>query len=147
MTITEGLIAEHKVFLGLFDQIEKLLPELSTVAEVSAIARLVQGTLEGHAENETQLAYLALDHKLAETGRLDRLHMDHEELDASLLAVHKASKPAVAKKRLQVALLAMRRHFRLEEKSIFPLIDQTLNSDTLHELGNVWLRKKQSVAV
>jgi len=143
MTITEGLRAEHHIFLQLFEQIEKLLPGLNSLSEVSAMAKLVQGTLENHASNETQLAYLVLDHKLAETGPLDRLHMDHDEIDANLLAVHDAKTSSLAKKRLQLALQATRRHFRLEEKSIFPLIERTLQPETLQELGTAWLQKQQ----
>src|ERR1039458_839528 len=68
MKITEALVAEHKIFLSVFDQIVRALPSFTTPAEVSTMARIVEGLLAGHAETETNLAYLALDHVLADNG-------------------------------------------------------------------------------
>jgi hypothetical protein len=68
MTITEALIAEHNIFLSVFDQIERGLPSLTTPPEVRTMAKIVEGLLNGHAETETNLAYLALDHVLQDEG-------------------------------------------------------------------------------
>ena len=84
MKITEALITEHRVFLSVFDQIERVLPRLTTLAEVKALAGVIEGLLEDHAETETNLAFLALDHVMHHKGQLDRLHAEHHEIDASL---------------------------------------------------------------
>ena len=141
MKITEALVAEHKIFLSVFDQIESVLPSLATPSEVRTMAKIVEGLLQGHAETETNLAYLALDHVLQDKGGLQRMHQDHHEIDDRLKRVHTAGTCAQARRLLKEALLASREHFRLEERSIFPLLEKVLHKDTLSELGKTWLRR------
>jgi len=141
MTITEALVAEHTTFLVVFDQIERALPSLATMPEVQTMARMVEGLLESHAKTETEVAYLALDHILAEHGDLNRMHQDHREIDERLRKVHSARTCAEARKLLKSALLASREHFQIEERGVFPLLEQSLQPETLAELGRAWLRR------
>jgi len=141
MKITEALIAEHSIFLAVFDQIEKALPSLSTPMEIRTMAQVVEGMLTEHAKTETDLAYLALDHALANKGRLDRMHQEHHEIDGRLNKVHAASTCSEGRRLLQGALSAAREHFRAEEKGVFPLIEKTLEPATLVDLGTAWLKR------
>ncbi len=141
MKITEALIAEHNIFLGVFDQIEHALPSLTTSAEVMTMARIVEGMLEGHAKSETNLAYLALDHVMEHNGELKRMHQDHHEIDDRLRQVHTANTCAEARRLLKTAITASREHFRGEERSVFPLLEQVLQEETLAELGQSWLER------
>ena len=141
MKITEALVAEHTIFLSLFDQIERVLPSLTTAAEVGALASVVEGMLAGHAKTETNLAYLALDHVLHDKGELKRMHQDHHEIDDQFRKVRKASTYAEARRLLQSALLASREHFRGEETSVFPVLEKKLQHETLIELGGNWLQR------
>ena len=143
MTITEALIAEHTTFLVVFDHIERVLPSLATQTEVSTMASIVEGLLESHAKTETNMAYLALDHVLANNGELKRMHQDHQEIDERLRRVHRASTCAEARRLLKAALLASREHFQLEERSLFPLLEKVLQRETLLELGRTWLQRTQ----
>jgi len=142
MTITEALVAEHTIFLSVFDQIERVLPSLATPAEVRTMATIVEGLLEGHAKTETDLAYLALDHVLEHNGELKRMHQDHHEIDDRLRKVHTANTCAEARRLLKAAILASREHFRGEERSVFPLLEQALRKDTLTDLGKNWMRRQ-----
>ena len=142
MKITEALIAEHTIFLGVFDQIERVLPSLTTPAEVRTMASIVEGLLEGHAKTETNLAYLALDHVLADNGELQRMHQDHHEIDDRLREVHTANTCAKARRLLKLAITSTREHFRGEERSVFPLLDKVLHEETLTELGQIWLQRQ-----
>jgi hemerythrin-like domain-containing protein len=142
MKITEALIAEHTIFLTVFDQIEKALPSLSTPMEIRTMAQVVEGMLKDHARAETDLAYLALDHALAHKGRLDHMHQEHHEIDDRLNRVHEARTCSEGRRLLQSALSAARDHFRAEEKGVFPLIERTLESTTLVSLGTAWLKRK-----
>ena len=141
MKITEALVAEHTIFLGVFDQIERALPSLSTPVEVSTMAKIVEGMLEGHAKSETNLAYLALDHVMEHNGELKRMHQDHHEIDDRLRKVHTASTCAEARRLLKTALAVSREHFRAEERSVFPLLERALQEDTLTELGQSWMER------
>ena len=141
MKITEILVAEHRIFLSVFDQIERALPGVTTLTEARMLARLVEGMLESHARTETELAYLALDHVLQDKGQLDRLHEEHHEIDTSLHLVHLAGDVARARLMLQTALGASRRHFAFEEQSVFPLIESALQSETLAGLAATWMQR------
>ena len=55
MKITEALIAEHGVFHGLFDQIERSVPGLKTLAELKTVASLLAATMAPHSRIEDEL--------------------------------------------------------------------------------------------
>jgi hemerythrin-like domain-containing protein len=146
MKITEALVAEHTIFLSVFDQIERVLPSLNTPAEVRTMAGIVEGLLEEHAKTETHLAYLALDHVLADNGELKRMNQDHQEIDDRLRKVHSAKTCAEARRLLKVSISGTREHFRAEERSVFPLIEKMLRQETLAELGQSWLQRQAAPA-
>ncbi len=139
MNITAALKAEHTIFLTVFDQIERALPSLTTQAECHTMARMIEGMLQGHAERESNLAFLALDHVLAEKGTIERMHHEHREVDGRLRKVQEAKTCAEARRLLQVCLGVAREHFRLEEKALFPVLERNLKPETLQELGRQWL--------
>jgi hemerythrin-like domain-containing protein len=138
-TITKILIMEHTVFCDVFDQIERILAGTKSADEVKALASVVEGLLVSHAETETNLAYSVLDHALADKGSLDRLHQDHHEIDDQFQRIHRTTNPAEAQRLLKKALLATREHFQREEKIIFPVLEKTLQPDTLRSLGGKWM--------
>lgn len=142
MSIIEALLAEHVVFLRVFDQIERALPSLVTLAEVRTLAGMVEALLEEHARTETELAYLALDHVLEQSGELQSLHQEHQEIDDRLRRVHTAKTCAEARRLLKAALTTSREHFRGEEKHVFPLLAKCLRAETLLELGQNWRQRQ-----
>ena len=146
MKITEALVAEHTIFLGVFDQIERVLPSLVTPAEVRTMASIVEGLLEGHAKTETDLAYLALDHVLEHNGELKRMYQDHHEIDERLRNVRTASTCSEARRLLKLAIGASREHFQGEERSVFPLLERSLGEETLTALGETWMQRPAAPA-
>ena len=142
MTIIDGLVAEHRVFLMLFDQMERALPGVKTVDEIALMCRLLEAPLHDHGGTETDLAYIALDHILHQQKRLTRLYHDHQEIDVLLKKVEEIKDLPKARTQLKVALDACRAHFREEEHTVFPLIEKALQHETLLILGRVW--KSQS---
>jgi len=138
-TITKALIMEHAVFRELFDEVERALAGASSAPEVKLLASVVEGLLSRHGEMETNLAYSALDHVLADRGALYRLHQDHHEIDHQFKRLRRATDAAEAQHRLKRALAATREHFRREEKTVFPMLEQTLQRDTLWMLGRKWM--------
>ena len=99
------------------------------------MASIVEGLLEGHAKTETNLAYLALDHVLEHNGELKRMHQDHHEIDDRLRKVHTANTCAEARRLLKAAIAASREHFRGEERSVFPLLEKSLQRGNAHRAG------------
>ena len=142
MTIIDGLVAEHRVFLMLFDQVERALPGVKTVEEIGLLCRLLEAPLHDHGGAETDLAYIALDHILHQKSRLTHLHHDHQEIDGLLKRVEGIKDLQKARTQLKAALDACRAHFSEEEQTVFPLIEKALQLETLQILGKVW--KSQS---
>jgi hemerythrin-like domain-containing protein len=134
-TITETLTTEHALLNRLFDELERLLPDLRTVPEVQLLTRVLTGLLTYHADLEENLAYAALDHAVAEQGQLDRLYQDHHEIDLRLRAVASATELLKATQLLKAGLKASREHFKHEERVIFPLLAKHLSPTALQTLG------------
>ncbi len=143
MTIIDGLVAEHRVFLMLFDQVERALPGVKTVDEVALMCRLLEAPLHDHGGAETDLAYIALDNILHQQNRLTRLHHDHQEIDGFLKRVEGIRDLQQARTQLKAALDACRAHFAEEEQTVFPLIEKALQYETLQILGKVWKSQSQ----
>ncbi|MCX7824280.1 MAG: hemerythrin domain-containing protein [Verrucomicrobiae bacterium] len=146
MNITDVLAVEHVTFCAVFDQIERVLPSLRTRAEIQMLVGLVESLLRDHGDAEQNLAYLALDHVLKERGQLDQLYQDHKEMDVQLKHVRRARTVAEARRLLRAVLVASREHFRREERTIFPLMQKVLQSETLEKLGELWVRQQRSLA-
>jgi hemerythrin-like domain-containing protein len=138
MKITEALVTEHAVFLGVFEQIERALDGCATLSQIRTMAGIVERLLRPHAESESNLAYAALDQALAERGLLDRLYQDHDEIDAGFRNVRRARTCAEGRRLLEASLRAAREHFLYEERHIFPLLEQWLQGESLTELGRAW---------
>ena len=138
-TITKALVMEHAIFSGIFDQIERVLVGVPTAGEVKLLASLVEGLLREHGEAETNLAYAALDHVLADREALNRLYEDHHEIDEKFKHIHRTTDAEEALRLLKKALTATREHFRREEEGVFPLLERTLQPDTLGTLGREWM--------
>ncbi len=146
MKITQALVAEHTIFLSVFDQIERVLPSLATPIEVRTMASIVERLLEDHAKTETNLAYLALDHVLEHNGELKQMYQDHHEIDDRLRNVHTANTCAEARRLLKMAIGASREHFQGEERSVFPLLEKSLGEETLTALGKTWMQRQAAPA-
>lgn len=142
LKITDALVLEHRVFAAVFDRIEEALPRLSSPAEVQTLAGIMEDLLADHGRQETELAYLALDHVLHDRGQLERLHQEHEEIDASLIQVLDAGTYAEGRRLLERALAAARQHMQFEEQTVFPILDQALRPETLEELGAIWAQRQ-----
>jgi hemerythrin-like domain-containing protein len=134
-TIIESLITEHTVMRHLFDEIDRLLPGVRTVAEVRLLTRLVEGLLSRHADVEQNLAYAALDHALAQKGELKHLYQDHEEIDLRLRSAALATDFAEAVRLLKAGLKASREHFHREEQTVFPLFEKLFDPAAMEALG------------
>ena len=147
MKITEALLAEHVVFHNIFDYIERILPDLKTLAEVKSLAELMESLLLAHGKAEEDLVFAPLDHCLEQIGQRDVFHEEHHEIDASLLKVKAAKRLDEARRLLSVAVLASRKHFDHEERIAFPLAEKVMKRETLTELGKTWMKQREAKLV
>jgi len=138
VTIIEILVAEHRVFLRLFEEVERSLPLFKTPEEVRFACRLIQGLVHRHGGVEDDLSFVAVDHILKEHKRHARLDHDHREIDRLLERAASVSDIRKARSRLKAALAGCRAHFRDEERNLFPLLEKALQPETLLAFGKVW---------
>jgi hemerythrin-like domain-containing protein len=144
MKITEILLAEHAVFHNLFDHIEKTSPRLRTLAELRALAATLETLLRAHSVTEDELFIAPLEHCLEQIGQRETFHEEHDEIDRSLLDAQKTRLVNSARKCLLQAVTACRKHFDKEERIVFPLAERTLKADTLKDLGNAWMKRREA---
>jgi hemerythrin-like domain-containing protein len=142
MKITDVLRAEHAVFHNLFEHIETAVPRLKNLAEVKALAAVVE-TLHGpHSKIEDDLFIEPLEHCFDQIGQSETFHAEHRQIEAALARAHHAKTLKEAKRILLGAIAACRQHFDKEERIVFPMAERILKAKTLSELGEAWLRRR-----
>jgi hemerythrin-like domain-containing protein len=144
MKITEALLAEHAVFHNMFDYIETILPKLKSLAEVHALAGVLEATLQAHSQVEDELLIEPLEHCFAQIGQQETFHDEHEEIDEHLKQALRSRSLKTARQLLQITVVASRNHFDKEERLIFPMAEKALNSRTLNTLGVTWMRQRKA---
>jgi hemerythrin-like domain-containing protein len=142
MKITEALFAEHLVFHNMFDHIEAAAPKLKTLAEVKALAALMEQLLKMHSDTEDELFIGPLEHCFEQLGQRDAFLEEHQEIDESLKHVLEGKDFKKARQLLLSAVTYSRKHFDKEERLVFPLAERVLNSKTLTTLGHTWMEQR-----
>ena len=143
MKITDVLRAEHAVFHNLFDHIEAAAPGLKTLAEVKALAAVVQAVHDPHAKTEDDLFMEPLEHCFDQIGQNETFHEEHRQIEETLARARQAKTVKEAKQILLSAMAASREHFDKEERIVFPMAERVLKAKTLSELGKAWLRRRE----
>jgi hemerythrin-like domain-containing protein len=145
MKITEALFAEHLLFHNLFDHIEATAPKSKTLAEVKAVAALLEAMMRAHSDTEDELFLGPLEHCFEQLGQRDALIEEHQEMDGKLQRVQLASRLKQAQQWILAAVVHSRRHFDREERLVFPMAERVLKNKTLTELGQAWLHQRTRV--
>jgi hemerythrin-like domain-containing protein len=146
MKITEALLAEHMVFHNLFDHLERTAPRLKSLAELKALAGLMEAMLEAHSHAEDELFLGLLEPSFEQLGHCDTFHEEHEEIDRSLNQALQTRRLAQARQLLLAAVAACRKHFDKEERIVFPLAERLLKGKTLTALAQTWMEERKSPA-
>lgn len=144
MKITDILRAEHTVFHHLFDHIEGTAPRLKTLGEVKSLAVLVDKVMAPHSKTEDDLFIEPLEHCFEQIGQNETFHHEHELIEEALVKVRKAKDLKSARKLLLGAIAASRKHFDKEERIVFPMAERVMNANTLAELGEEWMKRREA---
>jgi hemerythrin-like domain-containing protein len=142
MKITEALFAEHLVFRSMFDHIEAAAPRLKTLAEIKALATLMEQLLKAHSDTEDDLFIGPLEHCFEQIGQRDAFLEEHQEIDESLRNIQTTRQLKRARQLLLSAVSYSRKHFDKEERIVFPMAERVLNSKTLTALGQQWMEQR-----
>ena len=144
MKITDILRAEHSVFHNLFDHIEATVPMLKSLADVKAVAVLIDKVMAPHSHTEDELFIDPLEHCFDQIGQKETFHYEHEQIEETLVKVGRARTLKDAKKLLLAVIAASRKHFEKEERIVFPMAENILKSKTLTDLGDKWMKRRKS---
>jgi len=143
MKITDILRAEHTVFHHLFDHVETSTSRLRTLAEVKALATLVDKVMSPHSQTEDDLFIEPLEHCFEQIGQRETFHQEHKLIEATLAQVHRARSLPEGKRLLLGVIAASRKHFEKEERIVFPLAERVLKAKTLTDLGAEWMKRRE----
>ena len=146
MKITDALFAEHLVFHSMFDHIEAAAPSLKTLAEVKALATLMEHLLRTHSDTEDDLFIGPLEHCFEQIGQRDAFLEEHKEIDENLRNIQGTRQLKKARQLLLSAVSYSRKHFDKEERIVFPMAERVLNSRTLTALGQQWMEQRARAA-
>jgi hemerythrin-like domain-containing protein len=142
MKITEALFAEHLVFHTLFDHVERTAPKLKSVAEIKAVAALMDAVLLAHSKTEDDLLIGPLEPSFEQIGQRATFHHEHELIEQNLALVQKVKQVKTARQLLLATVLMCRSHFDKEERIVFPMAEKVLKTKTLTELGQTWVKQR-----
>ena|ERR1044071_1994841 len=143
MKITDALFAEHMVFHNMFDHIEATAPKLKTLAEIKCLASLIERLLSAHSDTEDHLFIGPLEHCFEQIGHRETFHHEHDQIEHHLALIQKTRQIKQARALLLGIVVACRKHFDKEERIVFPMAEQVLNSKTLTALAGAWREKRQ----
>lgn len=143
MKVTEALLGEHGVFYVQFDHLEQTLPAVASMDWIKAQAVLIQSAISTHAQLEDELLFSAIDQHLGPGGPVAVMRMEHEEIESTLNAIPEIQNIETISSRMLHAIQVARQHFMKEEQILFPLADQVLGSEQLHDLGERWAERRR----
>lgn len=142
MKITDAFTVEHAVLYAQLDHLEKAVPAAKTLGEVQAMAALLESALQSHADLEDVLLLDGLDPGLAQMGKLEKVHSDHDAICRTLARIRTCKKRAEAQRLLLGLVQLSRKEFDLEDRVIFKIAEENMHADTLERLGKTWARKR-----
>jgi hemerythrin-like domain-containing protein len=143
MKITEALFAEHQVFHNIFDHLERVVPRAKTLAEIKALAALMETMMKAHSDTEDELFIRPLEHCFEQIGQRETFHKEHDDVEKTLASVRNARQPKKARQFLLQAVAASRKHVDKEERIVFPLAEQVLSAKTLATLASDWRQRRK----
>jgi hemerythrin-like domain-containing protein len=142
MKITDALIGEHAVLYAQLDHLETAVPAAKTLAEIKAMAALLESALTTHAALEDELLFDGLEPGLDQIGKLEKVQHEHDAICKGFALVRHCKTRSEAQRRLLNVVHLTRKEFDLEDRIIFKLAEETLRADTLEKLGKSWARKR-----
>ena len=143
MKLTDALRGEHGVFYPQFDYIEQSVPAVEDLAVLKTQATMLASALATHAKLEEELLFQAMDSDAGAVGPLTVMRAEHEQVEGGLSEIPNVTDLAEAQQRLLHVVEIARQHFAKEEQILFMLAEQSLDNQTLNDLGAQWAMRRE----
>jgi len=140
--ITDAFAAEHAVLNAQFDYLEKVVPIAKTLAEIKAMAGLLDAALSTHAHLEDELLFHGLEGGLDQLGQLEKVQHEHDAICKGLAKVQSSLRRSDAQRRLLNIIHLTRKEFELEERVIFKMAGQMTRAENLTKLTKAWAKHR-----
>lgn len=148
MNIVDALLGEHGILYALLEEVDRVLPELESVDEVRALARVLGAAVQGHAALEDELLFVPLERRLGgRAGPIHGMRTMHEDIDGALERVLSAGVLPEARDQVSSVTELLRQHFMAEEEVIFPMAEEVLDEEMLSRLAKEWMERRGVLAV
>lgn len=82
--VTDALLGEHGVFYSLFDHLERELPGIDSLEQLTSLAGLIAAPLVRHADLENKALFKAMDTFIGGQGPLEVMRSEHNEIEGTL---------------------------------------------------------------
>ena len=110
---------------------------------MKSLALLLDKVMSPHSKTEDDLFIDPLEHCFDQIGHKETFHHEHELIEATLVKVTKARTLKDAKRLLLSVIAASRKHFEKEERIVFPMAERILKAQTLSDLGQKWMKRRE----
>jgi iron-sulfur cluster repair protein YtfE (RIC family) len=141
MKLTDALLGEHALFYKLFDHIDRDAASWD-LAACQTWGRLLDETLESHAQIENRLLFDALEPMMGGMGPLAVMRMEHDSIGRCIHALPTAADAPAALALLREIVGTAREHFAKEENILFVMAERFLGAARLEELGAQWSEQR-----
>lgn len=141
MKLTHALLGEHAIFYKLFDHIDQAAGGWD-LAACQAWGRLLDETLESHAQLENRLLFDALEPKMGGMGPLAVMRLEHDTIGRCIHQLPAAADATAARALLREIVGTAREHFAKEENILFQMAERFLDAGQLEELGALWSEQR-----
>jgi iron-sulfur cluster repair protein YtfE (RIC family) len=119
------------------------VPAVEDLAVLKTQAAMLASALATHAQLEEELLFQALDPDASAMGPLVVMRAEHEEVEGGLSEIISFTDLAETQQRLMRVVEVARQHFAKEEQILFMLADQSLDNETLNDLGAKWAMRRE----
>jgi hemerythrin-like domain-containing protein len=143
MKITDALLGEHGVFYAWFDALEEMLDGIDRPDAVRTLVEPLTRALVSHARLEDELLFDELGQVIgSDVGPLAVMRAEHEEIETELERAAHASSVRQGTDALRRAIDRARVHFAKEERIVFPIAKEQMETARLSSLAEQWAARR-----
>ncbi len=142
MKLIDALLGEHAMLYALFDSVESLAGQATTMSEVQGLASLLNTQVSTHSKLEEELLDPALEPHMGVDGPLAMMNEEHRGIRRALNRIERAKDVKSGVDYIHAAINLVRDHFKKEEVVLFNITQQILSDAEQTELGRRWARAR-----
>jgi len=142
MKLIDALLGEHAMLYALFDSVESLAAQATTMDEVQGLASLLSAQVSSHSQLEEELLDPALEPHMGVDGPLAMMNEEHRGIRRAFEQIERAKDVKSGVERIHAAINLVRDHFKKEEVVLFNITQQILSDEEQMILGMKWARAR-----